>query len=146
MISVYGESHILRPVSQKEADQGKRNQEDKKREYEKCKWPITSGDQILNQRDKEKRAESDANTGQAIGHPSLFLKPVRNNRSKRRDAEEGDSNPCDQSEIDIEVEKRFNLCAEEKTQAHQKNSGKHHFPRAHPVDQVTDHRGCDHID
>jgi len=145
-IAIYGESHVLGPASQKETDQGERNEEDEKREYKKCKWPASKVNQVLDERDEEKGAKSNANACQAIGHTSLFFEPVGENRCQRRDAEKGNTRSSDYAKIDIELEKGVNLCAKKKAQAHQKNSWKHHLSRTYTINEVTDYRGGDHID
>lgn len=146
MISVYGESHSFRPVSQKETHKRERNGEDKKRKCKKCEWPTSKGNQVLEERHEDEWAESDTDAGQTIGHSPLFVEPVGEDDCEGGDAETGDTHSCNHTEKEVKLDKGFDLGAEEEPQTHQKDSWKDDLSRTHAIDEVTNHGSHCHID
>lgn len=107
----------MRPIFQKECVERKGDDKDEEGEDEIGKSPSLRGDQILDQRDQNKNSNANSHSGKAIDCSPFSLKPLRKNDCKRGDTETGHTHSNDDTEKEIELEERLNLCAEKKSQS-----------------------------
>jgi len=113
-IAVREEAHFLRPMLQKECVERKRNGKNEEGENKKGKLPSSERDQILDKRDQDKNSETNSYSGKTIGGPPFSFEPMSKDHGEWGDAEASHSYSNADTEKEIKLEERLNLCTEEK--------------------------------
>jgi hypothetical protein len=144
-ISIWEKTHLFRSMPQKECVEGKRDGKDEDTEDKIGKLPSPKIDQILEEWDKEESAKSHSYTSKTIGCTSLPFKPVGEDNIEGSNTETSDTYSNDHSEKKIELEKRLNLCAENKSKPRKEGPREEDLLRPETIDKTSNDWGGDHV-